>query len=217
MQAYDSVAVEADVELGGTDQLFNLMLGRDIQVAYGHKPQVVMTMPILPGTDGVRRMSKSAGNYVGVAEAPEEQFGKVMKVPDEAMPVLYRLLAPHEPPPAGHPGEEKRRLGRLVADRFHGPGAGARAEEHFNRLYREHAAPEEVPVATIAPGPVHLPALLVEGLGVASRSEARRLIAAGGVTLDGERVSDLDLDAAVLDGRVLRAGKRRFARVVVAH
>jgi tyrosyl-tRNA synthetase len=215
MQAYDSVALRADVELGGTDQLFNLMLGRDVQGLYGVEPQVALTMPILPGTDGVRRMSKSTGNYVGVSEPPEEQFGKLMSVPDEALAELYRLLAPAEPPPTGHPGEEKRRLGRLIAERFHGPGAGERAEAHFNRVVRDRAAPQDVPTLTVPPGPVHLPALLVDGLGVASRSEARRLIAGGGVTLDGDPVTDLDLDAGALDGRVLRAGKRRFARVVV--
>ena len=216
MQAYDSVAVRADVELGGTDQLFNLMLGRDVQQHYGVAPQVALTMPILPGTDGVRRMSKSTGNYVGVSEPPEEQFGKLMRVPDEALAELYRLLAPGELPPAGHPGEEKRRLGRIVAERFHGPGAGARAEDHFNRVIRDRGAPDDVPTITVPPGTVHLPEILVDGLGIASRSEARRLIAGGGVTLDGQPVTSLDLAAAALHGRVLRAGKRRFARVVVA-
>jgi tyrosyl-tRNA synthetase len=216
MQGYDSVAIAADVELGGTDQLFNLMLGREVQSAYGAAPQVAMTMPILPGTDGVRRMSKSTGNYIGVAEPPEEQFGKVMSVPDDAMALYYRLLFPAEPPPTGHPGREKRRLGRLIADRFHGPGAGERAEAHFDRLFREGRAPEEVPEVVVPGGPVHLPALLVEGLGVASRSEARRLLDQGGVSLDGEPVRGLDHDARDLDGRVLRAGKRRFARVRVA-
>jgi len=213
MQAYDSVAVRADVELGGTDQLFNLLLGRTVQEAYGQDPQVAMTMPILPGTDGVRRMSKSLGNYIGVAEDPDEQFGKAMRVPDEAMGEWMRLLFPAEPGPDGHPGEEKRRLARLIADRFHGAGAGAAAEERFNRVFRERLAPEEMAVVEVPPGPVHLPALLVDGLGVASRSEARRLIEQGGVTLDGEPVSGLDLVASDLDGRVLRAGRRRFARV----
>jgi tyrosyl-tRNA synthetase len=216
MQGYDSAAIAADVELGGTDQLFNLMLGRDVQAAYGVAPQVALTMPLLPGTDGVRRMSKSTGNYIGVAEAPEDQFGKIMSIPDEAMAEYYRLLFPAEAPPTGHPGEEKRRLGRLVAERFHGAGAGARAEAHFDRVFRDRRPPEDVPEIRIPPGPAHLPVLLVDGLGVASRSEARRLLDQGGVTLDGETVTALDLDAAALDGRVLRAGKRRFARVLVA-
>lgn len=215
MQAYDSMAIEADVELGGTDQLFNLMLGREVQQAYGQPPQVALTMPILPGTDGVARMSKSSGNYIGVAEAPEEQFGKIMSIPDEAMATFYELLFPAEPGPSGHPGTEKRRLGRLVADRFHGAGAGERAEAHFNTVTRDHHAPEDVPVVTVTSGLVHLPALLVDHLGVASRGEARRLIAQGGVTVEGGRITDLDMDAASLDGRVVRAGKRRFARIAV--
>jgi len=213
MQAYDSVAIEADIELGGTDQLFNLMLGREVQHAYGMVPQVALTMPILPGTDGVARMSKSSGNYIGVAEAPEEQFGKVMSIPDEAMTTFYELLFPGEPGPGDAPVLDKRRLGRLVADRFHGAGAGERAEEFFNRVTRDRQAPDDVPIVQIPAGPVHLPALLADHLGVASRGEARRLIAQGGVSVDGERVTELDVDAAALDGRFIRAGKRRFARI----
>jgi tyrosyl-tRNA synthetase len=216
MQGYDSVAVESDVELGGTDQLFNLMLGREVQQAYGQASQVALTMPILPGTDGVARMSKSTGNYIGVAESPEEQFGKVMSIPDEVMSTFFELLFPDQPGPSGHPNVEKRRLGRLVADRFHGSGAGARGEEHFDRLYKAHQAPEEVPEVRVAPGMVHLPGLLAEGLDVASRGEARRLIAQGGVSLDGEKVTELDVHSDLLDGRILRAGKRRFARIRVS-
>ncbi|MFP5451504.1 MAG: tyrosine--tRNA ligase [Thermoleophilia bacterium] len=215
MQAYDSVMVRADVELGGTDQLFNLMLGREIQSAYGIDPQVVMTVPILPGVDGVQKMSKSLGNHVGLADAPEEQFGRVMSIPDEAMAEWYRLLAPAAPPPTGHPAEEKRRLARLIVDRFHGAGAGSAAEEHFNRVVRDREAPDDVPTVCVAPGAIHLPALLVDHLGVASRGEARRLIAGGAVRVDDEPLTDLDIDAATLDGRVLRAGKRRFARIAV--
>jgi tyrosyl-tRNA synthetase len=216
MQAYDSVMLKADVELGGTDQLFNLMLGREVQQAYGERPQVAMTLPILPGTDGVRRMSKSTGNYIGVTEAPEEQFGKVMSVPDAQMEEFYRLLFPGEPGPAGHPGDEKRRLGRLVAERFHGAGAGESAEAHFDRLFKDRAAPDEVPEVHVPAGPVHMPALLVDHLGVGSRSEARRMLTQGGVSVDGEPLGDLDVDAAVLDGRIVRAGKKRFARLRVA-
>ena len=216
MQAYDSVMVQADVELGGTDQLFNLMLGRDTQVAFGEAPQVVMTMPILPGVDGAQKMSKSLGNHIGLTEPPEEQYGRTMSLPDEAMAEWYRLLAPTEPPPTGHPAQDKRRLAALIADRFHGPGAGSRAEEHFNRVVRDRGTPDEVPEVVIAPGTVHLPGLLVDALGVTSRSEARRLITGGGVSVDGESVRDLDVDASRLDGRVLKAGKRRFARLRLA-
>lgn len=216
MQAYDSVMVRADVELGGTDQLFNLMLGREIQAHYGMPGQVVMTMPILPGVDGVNKMSKSLANHIGVADAPEEQFGRTMRIPDETLGEWYRLLAPDAPPPSGRPADDKRRLGRLIADRFHGAGAGDAAEAHFNRVVRDRRAPDEMPEVAIAAGTVHLPALLADGLGVGSRSEARRLIAGGGVSLDGEPVGDLDLDATVLDGRVIRVGKRRFARLRVS-
>jgi len=215
MQAYDSVMLKADVELGGTDQLFNLMLGREVQQAYGERPQVAMTLPILPGTDGVRRMSKSTGNYIGVTEAPEEQFGKVMSVPDAQMDEFYRLLFPGEPVPTGHPGDEKRRLGCLVAERFHGAGAGERAEAHFDRLFKDRAAPDEVPEVEVAAGPVHMPALLVDSLGVGSRSEARRMLTQGGVSVDGDPLGELDVDAAALDGRIVRAGKKRFARIRV--
>lgn len=216
MQAYDSVMLDADVELGGTDQLFNLMLGREVQQAYGKRPQVAMTLPILPGTDGVRRMSKSTGNYIGVTEAPEEQFGKVMSVPDAQMPEFYELLFPGEPGPTGHPNDEKRRLGRLVADRFHGAGAGEAAEAHFDRLFKDRKAPDEVREVTVPAGAVHMPALLVDELGVGSRSEARRMLQQGGVSADGDVVSDIDVDAAALDGRVVRAGKKRFARIRVS-
>jgi tyrosyl-tRNA synthetase len=216
MQAYDSVELRADVELGGTDQLFNLMLAREVQAAYELPPQVVLTMPLLSGVDGDRKMSKSLGNQIGVADAAEEQFGRTMSIPDAALPEWHRLLAPGEPPPTGHPAGDKRRLGRLIADRFHGPGAGARAEEHFNRTVRDRRAPEEMPTVELPPGTVHLPALLADSMGVASRSEARRLIAGGGVSLDGEPVAELDLPADALDGRVIRAGKRRFARLRAA-
>ncbi|MSO44545.1 MAG: tyrosine--tRNA ligase [Thermoleophilia bacterium] len=215
MQAFDSVMLDADVEIGGTDQLFNLMLGREVQQAYGARPQVVMTLPILPGTDGVRRMSKSSGNYIGVHESPEEQFGKIMSVPDAHTEEFYRLLFPAEPAPAGHPNDEKRRLGRLVSDRFHGAGAGATAEGHFDRLFKDRKAPEDVREIAVPPGSVHMPTLLVDGLGVESRSAARRILEQGGVSVDGETVTALDVDASDLDDRVIRAGKKRFARIRV--
>ncbi len=213
MQAYDSVAIDADIELGGTDQLFNLMLGREVMQAYGKPPQVALTMPILPGTDGVARMSKSTGNYIGVAEPPGEQFGKTMSIPDEALATFYGLLFPDQPGPEGHPNGEKRRLGRLIAERFHGADAGQDAEEAFDRVHKRHEAPDEMPTITISPGPVHLPEFLATHMGIASRSESRRLIQQGGVSIDGVPVTALDVDAAELDGRVVKAGKRRFARV----
>jgi tyrosyl-tRNA synthetase len=220
LQGYDSVAVEADVELGGTDQKFNLLFGRDVQSAYGQKPQSVLTMPILVGTDGARKMSKSLGNYVGVTEPPEEMFGKTMRVPDEAMPEYFRLVLGEEPPAGAPPNEAKRALARGVVERFHDAPAAAAAEEHFNRLFVERQAPEEVDELDLAPfvgengGVVHLPQLMATAFEISS-SEARRLIKQGGAKLDGEPIpaDKLDLAPGELDGRVLQAGKRRFRRL----
>jgi tyrosyl-tRNA synthetase len=219
LQGYDSVAVEADVELGGTDQKFNLLFGRDVQAAYGQQPQSILTMPILVGTDGTQKMSKSLGNYVGVTDPPEEMFGRLMSIPDAAMDDYYRLLLGGEPP-AAPPNEAKRELARRLVDRFHGEGAGAGAEERFNRVFVERAAPEEMPDLELGPfledgsGLVHLPRLLAGAFGLSS-SEGRRLIQQGGVKLDGEPVAAdaLDLEASGLDGRVLQVGKRRFCRL----
>jgi tyrosyl-tRNA synthetase len=219
LQGYDSVAVEADVELGGTDQKFNLLFGRDIQTAYGQKPQSILTMPILVGTDGVQKMSKSLGNYVGVTEAPEEMFGKLMSIPDEAMEQYFRLLLGVEVP-ASPPNEAKRELGRRIVERFHGSGAGEAAELHFNRLFVDRGIPDEMPEVSLADfaagqdGIVHLPQLMAENFGISS-SEARRLIQQGAVKLDGEPwpAQVLDEEAGKLDERVLQAGKRRFLRL----
>jgi tyrosyl-tRNA synthetase len=219
LQGYDSVAVEADVELGGTDQKFNLLFGRDLQSAYGQAQQSIMTMPILVGTDGVQKMSKSLGNYVGVTDAPEEMFGRLMSIPDEAMAEYYRLLLGSEQPDVP-PNQAKRELGRRIVDRFHGEGAGAAAEEHFNRVHVQHEVPDEIPEVELGAyradgnGLVHLPRLIAGAFGVSS-SEGRRLIQQGGVKLDGEPVAaePLDLEVDSLDGRVLQVGKRRFCRL----
>ncbi len=214
LQGYDSVAVSADVELGGTDQKFNLLLGRDIQQAYGVEPQVVVTMPILPGTDGVERMSKSAGNYVGVTDSPEDVFGKLMRIPDEAMATYHDLLLDEPLDPSRPAVESKRALARAICARFHGEDAAAAAEAHFDRLHVERAAPDEVEEAPLPEqDPIHLPALLGDAFGI-SNSEARRLIGQGAVKV-GERTlspEELDLPAAELDGAVVRAGKRRYKR-----
>lgn len=215
LQGYDSVAVRADVELGGTDQTFNLLLAREIQVAYDVPPQSILTMPILPGTDGAQKMSKSLGNYVGVTEAPEEMFGKVMRVPDAAMPDWYALLL-DEPLDPGRPAvESKRALARAIAARFHGEDAARAAEAHFDRLHVERRAPDEIEDADLPAGdPVFLPGLVGDLFGL-SRSEARRLQAQGGIKLDGEAVGpdDLELPAGRLEGAVLQVGKRRFRRL----
>jgi len=219
LQGYDSVAVEADVELGGTDQKFNLLFARDIQAAYGHKPQSILTMPILVGIDGVQKMSKSLGNYVGVAEAPEEMFGKLMRVPDEAMAEYFRLLL-GEAVPATSPNRAKRELARRIVERFHDADAAEAAEEHFDRLFVRHEAPDEVEEVELEGylgddgASVHLP-LLMSGAFEISSSEARRLLRQGGVKLDGEPLDGdaLDMDPGDLDGRVLQVGKRRFRRM----
>jgi tyrosyl-tRNA synthetase len=216
LQGYDSVAIEADVELGGTDQKFNLLLARDIQAVYGVKPQSILTMPLLPGIDGVKRMSKSLGNYVGVDDPPEEMFGKLMRIPDDAMPIYYELLL-DEPLDEERPAvESKRRLARSIAAQYHGEAAAREAEAHFDRLHVERGLPDEIDEAPLPAGdPVHLPALIAESFGV-SRSEARRLLAQRGVRLDGEPLEVLDLPAARLDGAVIQLGKRRFRRFRMA-
>ncbi|HVV90240.1 MAG TPA: tyrosine--tRNA ligase [Solirubrobacterales bacterium] len=220
LQGYDSVAVDADVELGGTDQKFNLLFGRDVQSAYGRPPQSVMTLPILVGTDGVRKMSKSLGNYVGVTDPPAEMFGKLMSIPDEAMDEYFRLLLGEDGRPEGPPNQAKRELGRRLVDRFHGEGAGAEAERAFDKVFVERSVPDDVPEVDLGEyladgdGEVHLPRLLAGSFGISS-SEARRLLAGGGVKLDGETMDghDLDVPAADLAGRVLQVGKRRFAKL----
>jgi tyrosyl-tRNA synthetase len=221
LQGYDSVAVEADIEVGGTDQKFNLLFGRDVQEAFGQPAQSILTMPILPGTDGVRRMSKSLGNYVGVTDAPEDMFGKLMSIPDAAMGEYYRLLLGAQLDSDRHPGQAKRELARRLVERFHGADAAAASEERFDQLHVRREVPDQVGEALVeASGPngsVHLPALLAEHFGL-SRSEARRLIDQGGVRIGG-RVLDagrLDVPASELDGEVLQVGKRRHKRLRVA-
>jgi tyrosyl-tRNA synthetase len=211
MQAYDSVAIEADVELGGTDQLYNLLTGRDVMEAYGLEPQVVLTTPLINSWDGTK-MSGSRGNYIGLLEAPEEQFGKAMRFPDEMLPELYRLIMEQEAP-TEDPLEAKRALARWIVERSHGEEAAHAAEEHFNRLFRDRKPPEEMDELSLPEGdPVHLPALLADAFAL-STSEARRLISQGGVKLDGDAVSDIDVPRARLEGAVLQAGKRRFVRL----
>ncbi len=219
LQGYDSVAVRADVELGGTDQTFNLLLGRDVQRAYGVAEQSVLTMDLLVGIDGSQKMSKSLGNHIGVREPAEEQFGRTMRLPDHAMDDWFRLLAVAEPPAGTSARDRKRLLARSIADRFHGPGSGADAEAAFDRLFVEHGAPDEVEEVTVTAdaGQLHMPAVIAAAFG-RSRGEARRLLEQGGVRLDGEPVAAdaLDIPAADVDGRVLQLGKRQFRRIHIA-
>jgi tyrosyl-tRNA synthetase len=215
MQAYDSVAVEADVELGGTDQLYNLLTGRDVMEAYGLEPQVVLTTPLIDSWDGTK-MSGSKGNYIALSEDPNEQFGKTMRLPDELLETYYRLVMEQELPEDG-PMAAKLALARFIVERAHGPEAATRAEEHFTRVVREGDAPADVPEAPLPPGdPVHLPALLVDHLAIGSTSEARRLISQGAVKINGEAVTEFDIPRARLEEALVQAGKRRFMRFPAA-
>jgi tyrosyl-tRNA synthetase len=216
LQGYDSVAIESDVELGGTDQKFNVLLAREVQRAYGVEPQSVLTMPILPGIDGVQKMSKSLGNYVGVTDPPEEMFGKLMRVPDTAMATYYELLLDGPPDASLSPRDAKRAMARGLTARYHGDEAAAAAEDRFDALHVRHELPEEIEDFAFAANgeAVHLPALLEEAFGI-SRSEARRLLSQSGVRLDGEALTEeaLDLPADRLDGAVIQLGKRRVKRL----
>jgi len=211
MQAYDSVAVEADVELGGTDQLYNLLAGRDVMEAYGLEPQIALTTPLLLSWDG-EKMSSSVGNNIPLTAPAEEQFGRTMRIPDSQLEDWYRLVA-QRPVPDGDPMDAKLELARFIVTRSHGEEAARAAEEHFTRVVREGKAPEEIPEVAVPEGdPIHLPALIASAFGL-STSEARRLIGQGGVQVDGEPVAELDVPRKRLENAVLQAGKRRFARL----
>jgi tyrosyl-tRNA synthetase len=216
MQAYDSVAVRADVELGGTDQKFNLLLGRDVQRAYGVDEQIALTMPILAGVDGTRKMSKSLGNHIGVDEPAQEIYGKTLSLPDDAMGGWYGLLLGEDAPPGMSARDAKHALARRLVERFHSADAAGEAAAHFDRVFVQHALPDDIEVASFdaTGGPVHMPALIASSFG-RSRSEARRLLGQGAVKLDGEALSedDLDVEPERLDGAVLQVGKRGFRRL----
>ena len=234
LQGLDSVAIQADVELGGTDQKFNLLVGRDLQRAEGQEPQVAVTMPLLVGTDGAQKMSQSLGNYVGITEGPDDMFGKLLRVPDELIPDYRRLTLDFFTEPsrtervaAGladgtlEPWQEKRAMAREVVDLYHGAGTGISAQEAFDRVHREHELPDEigeapVPSDLVKDGSVFLPALMTSLGLAASNGEARRLLGQGGVRLDGEPLpaEPLEVEVSTLVGRVLQVGRRRFVRLV---
>src|SRR3954463_2304397 len=210
MQGYDSVAIESDVELGGTDQLYNLLAGRDVMQAYGLEPQVVLTTPLLLSWDG-EKMSSSLGNNVPLTAAPEEMFGRTMRIPDSQLEEWWTLVA-EQPVPQGEPMQAKLELARFIVARSHGQEAALAAKEHFRRLARGEA-PEDVAERSLpSDDPIHLPALLADAFGF-STSEARRLIGQGGVKLDGNAVRELDIPRERLAGAILQAGKRRFVRL----
>ena len=216
LQGYDSVAIHADVELGGTDQKFNLLLGRDVQRAYGQPEQAIMTMPILVGTDGTRKMSKSLGNHIGVTDEAEDMYGKVLSIPDEAMGEYYKLLLGRELDGELSPREAKRELARELVAWLHSPDEALRAERAFDRVFVQRGAPEQIEelAVEVPDGVVHLPGLMAEAFGM-SRSEARRLIDQGGVSLDEQALTagEHDLPVERIDGAVLRVGKRRFRKL----
>ncbi|HIE21989.1 MAG TPA: tyrosine--tRNA ligase [Acidimicrobiia bacterium] len=225
LQGYDSVAVEADVELGGSDQLWNLMMGRVVQERYGQKPQVALTMPLLVGTDGVNKMSQSLGNYIGVTDAPDEMFGKTMSIPDGLMGQWFRLAADLDPEEVEeietalaegrlHPNQAKRRLAREVVALYWGEEAAEEAEQRFDQVFKRGESPEEMEEVPLPEeDPVQLPRLIREAFGI-SGAEARRLLEQGAVRIDGEVVDQQEQPRAALAGRVLKVGKRRFARMV---
>lgn len=226
-QAYDSVALGADVELGGTDQTFNLLVGRDLQRAHGQEPQIALTVPILEGLDGAQKMSKSLGNYVGISETPEDIFGKLMSVSDELMWRYYELLTriPESEIAAlraGHPMEAKKRLARTITAQYHGEPAAAAAEAHFTNVFQQRRDPENAEEVRVVAGAlgasggkVQLVKLLVATGFVSSNSEARRMIQQGAVEIDGDRVSDVNHVLAAAGAHLIRVGKRLFKRVVI--
>jgi tyrosyl-tRNA synthetase len=218
MQGYDSVATRADVELGGTDQEYNLLAARDIQQAYGIDPQVVLTTPLINGPNGVQKMSASLDNYIGISDAPAEMYGKAMSAVDELMPQYYDLLLDADEPPPADPYQAKREFARRLVERWYDAEAAARAEADFDRMFKDKRATDDAPVLDLpAEDPVHVPALLADNSLAASRGEARRLIAQGGVRLDGTALAadELDVPRGRLAGAELRVG-RRFARIAAA-
>lgn len=210
MQGHDSVMVRADVELGGSDQLFNNLVGRDLQRAAGQEPQVVMVLPILVGLDGIQKMSKSLGNYVGITESATEMFGKTMSVSDELMAQWLRIVLRREPDPSQHPMEAKKALARDLAARFHGREAAQAAQDAWERQFSQRQAPEEMPEFALGEGK-RLWELLRESGLAPSGAEARRLVQQGAVSLDGRRLSDEN--ALVREPGILKCGKRKFLRL----
>ena len=230
-QALDSVEVRADVEIGGTDQKFNILMGRDLQESHGQEAQVGLFTPLLPGLDGVQKMSKSLGNYIGITEPPKDMFGKAMSIPDDVMPVYFELAvelpeeevrAVQQGLAAGtiHPMDAKKRLAFEITKLYHDEEAAQSAQAEFERVFSQRETPTEMPEVLIPKdqfrdGKVWIVRLLTVAGMAQSNGEARRLVQQGAVTIDGQRVDDVDAELSVTDGQVLRAGKLRFARLKV--
>jgi tyrosyl-tRNA synthetase len=226
LQGTDSVAINADIEIGGNDQLLNLLMGRDLQERAGQRPQSVATVPLLVGTDGTKKMSQSLDNYISVRADADEIFGRTMSIPDDLIPQWFRLAAGMSATEVTritadlddgsvHPGEMKRDLARRIVDKYHGQGSGAGAEIAFNRLFKDKQAPEHIPTAPIPDAdPVWLPGALAEAGVVTSNGEGRRLVGQGAVRIDGNRVVDEAVRRDLLLDATVQVGKRRFIRFV---
>ena len=230
IQGYDSVRVDADIEVGGTDQLFNLLVGRDLQKAFGKEPQVVLTLPLLEGLDGVRKMSKSLGNYVGINESAREMFGKIMSIPDAMMTRYFALVlgrpddevkALEQALASGqrHPRQVKDELAQAIVARFHSPEAARAASAEFERVFSEHKQPDEIPTVVIPmtqrkDGKLGIMALLVAAGLAESNGAARRLIQQGAVKIGETKITDITAELAIPEGSIIQAGKRAFARIV---
>jgi tyrosyl-tRNA synthetase len=226
MQGYDAVALQTDVQLGATEQLFNLLAGRKLQEAFGQKPQICLTTPILPGTDGRVRMSKSIGNYIGVDELPNEQYGKVMSIPDEAMPQYFTLVTRFEPSQVRqieadlksgrlHPRDAKMQLAREIVSIFHGDAAAAQAEGHFRQVFQQGQLPDDMPLYPLV-APTNVVDIIADAGLTRSKSEARRMVQQNAVSLDGAKIDDIEHLIEPSGGQVLRVGRRRFLKIVPA-
>jgi len=223
VQGYDSICIDADVELGGTDQTFNNLIGRQLQENAGQRPQVVMLLPLLVGLDGVEKMSKSKGNYIGITDPPGEMFGKIMSIPDEVMANYFLLLTDVEreeidvltDPDQTHPRQAKAKLGRIIVSQYHGEKAAAQAAAEFDRVFSERQTPSEMPEIALPGGKINIVELVTLAGFAQSKSEARRLITQKAVSIDQEKVTDVDAEVSPKAGAILRVGKRRFGRIAV--
>lgn len=216
IQGYDSLTIKADVEIGGTDQKFNLLVGRDLQREYGQEPQVVITVPLLEGTDGIKKMSKSQKNYIGIEEPPKEIFGKIMSVDDRIMMRYYGILTTHDLNniKAMHPMEAKKRLAQEIVERFYNRGIAIKTREEFEKVFSaRESIPSDIPVYTISDGKRWLPHVLTVSGITSSNSEAIRLIKEGAVEVDGNRVSDIALELPTENEQTIRVGKKRFIKI----
>jgi len=226
-QAMDSVAIKADVELGGTDQKFNLLVGRDIQREYGQEPQVILTMPILPGTDGVEKMSKSLDNYIGISEPPNEIYGKTMSIPDSLIYTYFELVTDVSKDdlelikkqlqdPAVNPRDLKRKLARTIVEQYYSKEAAQSAEENFDRIFVRKEIPDEVIEVTIDSGSASNIITLLRNIGAApSNSEARRLIDQGGVSINGEKITNANQTLQIQNESIIKVGKRKFYKLII--